>query len=226
MKYMNSIYYGKCSACERKVTPGERIAWLSKGTIECSDCMAPENTADSAPQPAQATNAVTGDSWADALAWDASKPEPGASIGQANGPQPPAQIKRIGPEKRAQALDSCEDCGKLDELSHNDHTGTALCGDCDDAANNAAKFAADAPEYNDAQIKRNVTRIDTRKPERLPEIDPQTQTVADLLVTLVNAVTRLDSAQRMELHNIVTGYAESTAGESRRAIWRGLSNIA
>jgi hypothetical protein len=62
-----------CGDCSREVVKGETILYHGRGYIQCNDC-APVNSTPSKP----ASNAQA---WQDALAWDNSEPDKGASIG-------------------------------------------------------------------------------------------------------------------------------------------------
>jgi hypothetical protein len=62
-----------CGDCGRAVDQGETILYHGRGYIQCNDC-APVNTTPSKP----ASNAQA---WQNALAWDDSAPDAGASIG-------------------------------------------------------------------------------------------------------------------------------------------------
>ncbi len=67
---MISKFPGRCDRCGRHVDAGETIRWLSRGKIECSDCI---NTEIPHETPSDGS---TADQWANALSWhiEPSKP--------------------------------------------------------------------------------------------------------------------------------------------------------
>ncbi len=60
--------------------------------------------------------------------------------------------------------------------------------------------------------------------EPLPSLDPQAQTVCDLLVTLVNAVDRLSTDQIQTVYLHARDFAQNSASESRAHLWRNFSS--
>ena len=146
-RFITSKFDGKCADCGRDTRAGERVYWRARGEVECGDCAA-FNGRDGAPAvvaAAPVAQSVGADS-DPAMTWDDTPPSAGASIGQRNGTDPHAASNRLianavarDPSLIADTgrkfgahhpnADNCDECGRLDELSHNDHTGTALCGE-------------------------------------------------------------------------------------------------
>lgn len=82
-KHMISKYNGTCSDCGQHIDAGEPIYWKARGVVQCQACMPSD---DNAPANNTLPNSAAG-SWSNALAWDATTPEPGASIQDDNAPR-------------------------------------------------------------------------------------------------------------------------------------------
>lgn len=204
---MTSRYAGTCADCGATINIGDPILWLSRGTVVCADCDAAGYTNNGQPIAAAATarpidsntisnakrdNDPTGsDAWLAALDWDSTKPQAGASIGQ--------QVSTTADRKP-------------DSDPH--------------AASNrliAAAVKRDptiAPTVETKPAELNATRVLKTIQADRPELNQAAAIVADMLVTLVNAIDRLDIEQCESIAAHCLHYANETASGSRRRIWQ------
>lgn len=232
-RFITSKFDGRCADCGRETRAGERVFWRARGEVECGDCAAfngrdidsvpaaqPAAPQQSAPQP------QSGDFHA-ALSWDDTPPARGASIAQRNSAPTDSAPLKLGGNMRTVRMDqreSCDDCGKLAELSHHDATGLALCHDCEAKHDERIAEREQVPTAAPV-VELAAKRIADTVSEPAPELDATCATVCDLLVTLVNAVDRLDSEQCDALRATALHYANDSASGTRRRTWQAFARF-
>jgi hypothetical protein len=202
MKYMTAKYDGTCSACGTATHAGERIAWYSRGVIECGDCMPDEIDAQRpSAQPAPVAKRSDAPAIDPALDWDDSEPEAGASIGGVSVPVQTAPVTVAPNGATMQPVQSDERDAMSASASDDSEPGS-------DATRRVVELSA-------ARIARTVG-------EPAPDLDALTATVADLLVTLVNCLDRLDVDQCDALRAHALHYANGASGPRAR-LWQALA---
>ena len=185
-KHMISKYDGTCDDCGRKIHAGEQIYWISRGVVQCSDCMPYNDNAPAATMP----NSNAG-SWSNALAWN-SAPPPGASINAS-----PAPVATSA-QDYAQASQPASITG----FSHPDanHANNKL------AALNARLQAENTPQATPASPAPAFTVVSSSPapdtshetqpaPAYTPADDLAVSMLQDQLIGLVNAIGKLQPEQ-------------------------------
>ena len=176
-KLMASKFAGHCDNCGRHIETGEMILWLSRGVIECDDCMTSNEVYDTLLDnvPETPSDRQTGDKWAKALSWDANQT-----------PKTPE------PTTAARAC----------------HNNVVIGGE---------SIKPELIATSRVECTNEITKPKTDEP--LPSLDPQAQTVCDLLVTLVNAIDRMSTDQCATVKQHAQDFWLNSASASRRELW-------
>lgn len=235
-KRLNSRFPGTCADCGTKVNTGEPILWLRKNTIVCSDCDAAGY--DDAGQPIGSANSAPAGDWSAALAWNDTPPAPGASIGinadRVATVTPADRVAAAKPadDKRAADIAAASRPAITSTKFRNNTTGEIVARvPLHDIANYSkydGPIAAGGfvnpprPETDSAPELPAARVLKTVNAER-PELNNTAATVVDLLVTIVNALDRLDidDAEKIAAHCL--HFANDTASGSRRRVWQSLA---
>jgi len=173
-KQITARFDGTCSCCGRHVDAGEPITWISRGTIDCSDCTPIKPSTDAPQTPQDAPKPKT---WGKAFTWDETPPQINTRAAK---PEPKPDAKPNSqwfPVAKSKPKPAPKPAPKPDPKP--------------------------VPTHNDAYLNQ----------------DAQTQTVIDLLVTLVNAADRLTADQCESVRNFAFYQKHHSASESRRRMF-------
>lgn len=218
-----------CGDCGRPIAKGETILYHGKGYAQCNDC-APVNTTPAQPAKAQ--------SWQDALAWDDSAPDAGASIGGTATATRPKLEKADYVTQKVNKVhylndNECEHCGIVAELSHHDATGQALCIDCEKHHDQLADTGQQIIEQAQAKATNQqwkgddqTRRLEAAKVDPLDDISATDRAEAlttELLLILVNAIDVAGISGRHSLQAFCKQNASRSIDMStRQHLWHGI----
>lgn len=104
-RQLTAKFAGKCNDCGRHVDAGEQILWISRGVIECSDCMDKPELGAARALPVSAPKPLEGAAWDQAFSWDESATQPPAEAPPAPKAPKVVSINRIVPANSEPAED-------------------------------------------------------------------------------------------------------------------------
>jgi hypothetical protein len=192
-KRLNSRFPGTCNDCGAHVATGEPILWLRKNTIVCADCDAAGY--DDAGNPIGTTTQ------------SASTPAPAAGDAWASAlawddkaPTPGASIGLAEPAKTKPAETKPAETKPAETKP-------------------AETKPAETPNVTELAAARIARTVATDR----PQLSQSAAIVADLLVSLINALDRLDIDDTEALSTTCIHFANESASGSRRRLWQSIA---